>query len=70
MYDPAVTLVHALAGRAEASLVCVAGRELIRDGLVTGDAAAQQAGWYERQQAAGLRVTTQLAQWRGRVPSW
>jgi len=70
VYDPAVTLVHALAGRAEASLVCVAGRELIRDGLVTGDAAAQQAGWYERQQAAGLRVTTQLAQWRGRVPSW
>jgi cytosine/adenosine deaminase-related metal-dependent hydrolase len=70
VYDPAVTLVHALAGRAEASLVCVAGRELIRDGLVTGDVAAQQAGWYERQREAGLRVTTQLAQWRGQVPSW
>jgi 5-methylthioadenosine/S-adenosylhomocysteine deaminase len=70
VYDPAVTLVHALAGRAEAVLVCVAGRELIRDGLVTGDAAAHQAQWYARQQAAGLRITTQLAQWRGRVPSW
>jgi len=70
VYDPAVTLVHALAGRAEASLVCVAGRELIRDGLVTGEATVLQAQWYERQTAAGLRVTTQLAQWRGQVPSW
>ena len=70
VYDPAVTLVHALAGQALATLVCVAGRELIRDGHVTGDTAIRQEGWYARQRSAGARVTTQLAQWRGQVPSW
>lgn len=70
VYDPMVTLVHALAGQALATLVCVAGRELIRDGHVTGDTAVRQEGWYARQRSAGARVTTQLAQWRGQVPSW
>lgn len=36
VYDPAVTLVHALAGRAVASLVTVGGTVVLRDGRVTG----------------------------------
>jgi len=34
VHDPAVTLVHVLAGKATASLVTVAGRVLVRDGVV------------------------------------
>ncbi len=34
IHDPAVTLVHVLAGAVPASLVVVAGRELVRDGHV------------------------------------
>lgn len=37
VYDPAVTLVHVLAGTMRASLVTVAGRELVRDGVVLKD---------------------------------
>lgn len=34
LHDPAVTLVHVLAGAVHATLVTVAGRELVRDGVV------------------------------------
>ncbi len=40
VHDPAVTLVHALAGSATAQLVTVAGRELVRDGRVLQQDAA------------------------------
>lgn len=36
VFDPAVTIVHVLGGAARASLVTVAGRELVRDGEVLG----------------------------------
>lgn len=36
VFDPTVTLVHALGGSARASLVTVAGKELVRDGMVLG----------------------------------
>jgi 5-methylthioadenosine/S-adenosylhomocysteine deaminase len=56
VHDPAVALVHALAGRATASLVTVAGRELVRHGHVT----IEHTAWYERQRAVGDR----LREWR------
>lgn len=56
VHDPAVALVHALAGRACASLVTVAGRVLVRHGRVT----TEQSVWYERQQVVGRR----LQEWR------
>ena len=34
MHDPSVTLVHVLAGAVKATLVTVAGRELLRDGMI------------------------------------
>ncbi|MBL0937428.1 MAG: amidohydrolase family protein [Gemmatimonadaceae bacterium] len=65
VYDPAVALVHAMAGRAEATLVCVAGRELVRDGIVTtGDAA-----WQNRGQNIGQRIANALEQWRAGAPA-
>lgn len=56
VFDPAVTLVHVLAGHATASLVTVAGRELVRDGRVT----IEQREWQERQESTGAR----LREWR------
>lgn len=61
VHDPAVTLVHALAGRAVAMLVTVAGRERVRDGIVTG----ADPAWADRAAAAGVR----LREWRQRVPA-
>ena len=56
VHDPAVTLVHVLAGKATASLVTVAGRVLVRDGVVlyTNDGLATRIA------ALGER----LQQWR------
>jgi 5-methylthioadenosine/S-adenosylhomocysteine deaminase len=56
VFDPAVTLVHVLAGHVTASLVTVAGRELVRDGQVT----VAQPVWQIRQDATGER----LREWR------
>lgn len=56
VHDPAVTLVHALAGRAVACLVTVAGRVLVRDGHVT----VEHPSWQERQRETGRR----LREWR------
>jgi cytosine/adenosine deaminase-related metal-dependent hydrolase len=61
VYDPAVTLVHALAGRATASLVTVAGRVLVRDGALT----AADLSCRERLTATSAR----LGEWRARVPA-
>ncbi len=61
VHDPAVTLVHALAGRAVARLVTVAGRERVRDGIVTDD----DPQWAQRAAATGAR----LREWRQRVPA-
>ena len=56
VFDPAVTLVHVLAGRATASLVLVDG-----DPLVIGDTiVGADPAWAERLRAAGER----LRQWR------
>jgi 5-methylthioadenosine/S-adenosylhomocysteine deaminase len=38
VFDPAVVLVHVLAGTVRASLVTVAGQELVRDGVVLHEA--------------------------------
>jgi 5-methylthioadenosine/S-adenosylhomocysteine deaminase len=56
VFDPAVTLVHVLAGHATASLVTVAGRELVRDGCVT----VEHPSWQDRQEVTGGR----LREWR------
>ena len=56
VFDPAVTLVHVLAGQVTASLVTVAGRELVRDGCVT----VSHPSWEERQQVTSGR----LREWR------
>jgi 5-methylthioadenosine/S-adenosylhomocysteine deaminase len=56
VFDPAVTLVHVLGGSARASLVTVAGRELVRNGQVT-DA---DPAWERRARRTGER----LEQWR------
>lgn len=56
VFDPAVTLVHVLAGAARASLVTVAGRELLRDGRLT----AVHPSWAERQRETNAR----LQEWR------
>ena len=58
VHDPAVTLVHALAGAAPAVLVVVAGRERVRDGQVV-DADPQRSS---RMGALGDR----LRSWRNR----
>lgn len=58
VHDPAVVLVHVLAGRATASLVTVGGRELVRDGEATG----ADPQWLARQAATAAR----LREWRGR----
>jgi len=56
VHDPAVTLLHVLAGAVTASLVTVAGRELVRDGqLVSADRAL-----VTRMNAIGQR----LREWR------
>jgi len=56
VFDPAVTLVHVLAGQVTASLVTVAGRELVRDGRVL----VEQPAWQARQDVTGAR----LREWR------
>lgn len=56
VFDPHVTLVHVLGGHARASLVTVAGRELVRDGVVLG----ADPAWSRRVAEAGER----LAAWR------
>ena len=56
IHDPAVALVHALAGRATAALVTVAGRVLVRDGQLQ----VSTADWETRQRATGAR----LREWR------
>lgn len=56
VFDPAVTLVHVLAGHVTASLVTVAGRELVRDGQVT----VAQPAWQMRQDVTSER----LREWR------
>lgn len=56
VHDPAVTLVHVLAGAASATLVVVAGRERVRDGVVL----AADAGRHARMTALGDR----LRMWR------
>jgi 5-methylthioadenosine/S-adenosylhomocysteine deaminase len=61
VHDPAVALVHALAGRAEAVLVMVAGRVLVREGRVL----AASSDWESRQHVTGER----LREWRRRSAS-
>jgi 5-methylthioadenosine/S-adenosylhomocysteine deaminase len=57
VFDPTVTLVHVLGGSARASLVTVAGRELVRNGVVqVGD-----AGLSDRVAEAAARVAAQAA---------
>jgi cytosine/adenosine deaminase-related metal-dependent hydrolase len=51
-FDPAAMLVHALAGAVQATLVLVAGRELVRDGRI----AATVEGLHERMVAVGQRL--------------
>ncbi len=58
VHDPAVTLVHALAGAAPAVLTVVAGRELLRDGALTHRDAERQS----RIEALGERLRT----WRAK----
>ncbi|WP_231847951.1 amidohydrolase family protein [Gemmatimonas aurantiaca] len=65
VFDPAVTLVHVLAGRAEASFVSVAGAVLVRNGSVTVGAASLIDGSMTRLVAAASR----LEQWRHRGPA-
>ncbi len=55
LFDPAVTLVHALAGKVEATLVTVQGRELVLNGIVT-----------ERDATLPLRIGA----WRDRLQQW
>lgn len=61
VYDPAVALVHALAGGARARFVMVAGRVLVHHSHVTGSDPA----WIERLKATGER----LREWRQRAPA-
>lgn len=56
VHDPAVTLVHVLAGKATAALVTVAGKVLVRDGVVL----QKDAGLSSRITALGER----LRDWR------
>jgi cytosine/adenosine deaminase-related metal-dependent hydrolase len=56
LFDPAVTLVHVLAGAARASLVTVAGRVRLRDGIVT----ETDPAWFDRFRA----IRERLRQWR------
>ena len=61
LYDPVVTLIHVLAGAVRASLVVVAGNELVRNGqLVT-----QDDGLATRMADIGTR----LSKWRARHTS-
>jgi 5-methylthioadenosine/S-adenosylhomocysteine deaminase len=52
VHDPAVTLVHVLAGSAKATFVAVAGAELVRNGIVL----REDAGLFERVAALGERL--------------
>jgi len=55
LFDPAVALVHALAGKVEATLVAVQGRELVLHGIIT-----------QRDETLPLRVEA----WRDRLQQW
>ncbi len=55
LFDPAVALVHVLAGKVEAILVTVEGRELVRNGVLT-----------QRDETVPLRVGA----WRDRLQQW
>ncbi len=55
LFDPAVALVHALAGKVEAKLVTVQGHELVLNGLIT-----------QRDETLPLRVGA----WRDRLQQW
>lgn len=55
LFDPAVALVHALAGKVEAILVTVEGRELVRNGELT-----------QRDETLPLRIGA----WRDRLQQW
>ncbi|QJR36126.1 amidohydrolase family protein [Gemmatimonas groenlandica] len=55
LFDPAVALVHALAGKVEAILVTVEGRELVRNGALV-----------QRDETLPLRVSA----WRDRLQQW
>ncbi|MEO7520834.1 MAG: amidohydrolase family protein [Gemmatimonas sp.] len=54
VYDPAVTLVHVLAGRVQATMVTVAGRQLVRDGVLL----ARHPGLDARAAEFGSRLKT------------
>lgn len=60
VYDPAVTLVHVLAGSAAAQLVVVAGNELVRDGALLHSDSER----VERLHALGARLTSWRAQYQ------
>ena len=60
VFDPAVTLVHVLAGKTSAQLVTVAGRELVVSGVLTGDAGHVNDGM--------LQIRELLLEWRKRRP--
>lgn len=55
LFDPAVALVHALAGKVEALLVTVEGRELVADGVMA-----------QRDETLPLRIGA----WRDRLQQW
>ncbi len=55
LFDPAVALVHALAGKVEATLVTVQGRELVWNGVVT-----------QRDESLSRRIEM----WRDRLQQW
>lgn len=62
VHDPAVTLVHVLAGTVRASLVTVAGRELVRDGVVLHEADGLRArvGAMDRRLRAWMQARTRV----------
>ena len=55
LFDPAVALVHALAGKVEAMLVTVQGHELVVNGAIL-----------QRDETLPLRVE----RWRDRLQQW
>ena len=56
VHDPAVTLVHVLAGRVQASMVMVAGKELVANGVVL----AKHPGLEARAAETGARLRAWL----------
>jgi cytosine/adenosine deaminase-related metal-dependent hydrolase len=58
VFDPAVALVHVLAGTVPASLVTVAGRELLRDGVVLheSDGLRERAAAMDQRLRAWMRA--------------